>query len=919
MSILKIFKSIDFPSAWLGHLHFAYFLIQEFKPKVFVELGTHGGNSYFAFCQSVKENQTNTLCYAVDHWKGDQHTFEYEGDKIFSKVNDYNLSHYSKFSKLLRMNFDDALNEFEDASVDLLHIDGFHTYEAVKHDFESWLPKLAPGAIVLFHDTQVKERDFGVYKLWQELTKIYPNHIEFTHSYGLGVLQLNDAKCYLDFFKYDFKTKKFFKLNFEYLSQNSSLNLSVEQKDNHIKNLNVEIANIQKINSDKDNHIKNLNVEIIKLQKIYTDKEIELKNIYNSRSWRCAAYLRKIAQIFRISRHFFSKKILLRFYEIVLLEGFKGILNRRKMGLQGILNNLKNKQEKNFNYWDYQKWIKLYDDLNSEDLEIIKKKISQFKNNPKISIIMTTFNSNVFFLREAIESVRKQIYENWELCIADDCSANIEVLNLLNYYKKIDKRINIIFRKKNGHISAASNSALSISKGEWIVLLDHDDVIKVDALYWVVKEINLYPQVKMIYSDEDKLDEYGIRIDPYFKCDFNKHLFYSQNMFCHLGAFKNSLVKECNGFREGFEGSQDYDLTLRCLEKISQNQIRHIPKILYHWRKHANSTSYSILSKPYAVTNGKKALEEHFIRQNINAVIEITDFGYRPRYLMPKKEPFVSLIIPTRNLYPFFKRCFESIISKTSYKNYEIIVVDNGSDDSEILKYFSKISTYSNVKVIKDNRPFNFSQICNSAVKYVKGEYFGLINNDIEVINSDWLSEMMSFIIQPNIAAVGAKLLYPDNKIQHAGVIIGVGGVAGHSHKYYNSNDPGFFSRLNLVQNLSAVTAACLITNLKIFNEVKGFDEENLKVAFNDVDYCLKLINKNYDIIYTPFAQLYHYESATRKKNDTPLKASIHNREVNFMHLKWNESLKYDPYYSPNLTLFMEDFSYAWPPRTEKV
>jgi glycosyltransferase involved in cell wall biosynthesis len=368
----------------------------------------------------------------------------------------------------------------------------------------------------------------------------------------------------------------------------------------------------------------------------------------------------------------------------------------------------------------------------------------------------------------------------------------------------------------------------------------------------------------------------------------------------------------------GFEGCQDYDLILRCLEKVEQSQIRHIPKILYHWRAHKNSTAYSISSKSYAVINSKKAIDEYFRRKNIKAYVDITDFGYRTRYLIPKIEPKISIIILTKNKYSFFKKCFESIINKTLYKNYEFIIIDNGSDEPEILEYLLKISKYRNVKVIKDNREFNFSQLNNSAVKYANSEYLLFLNNDIEVISAEWLTEMVSFIIQPNIAIVGSKLLYPDNKVQHAGVIVGIGGVAGHSHKYYDTNDPGYFSRLNLVQNLSAVTGACLLTKRSVFEEVGGFDE-NLKIAFNDVDYCLKVRKKNYEIIYTPYAELYHHESITRGANNSPLKIEIHNKEVHFMLSKWKNTLEYDPYYSINLTIDNEDFSYAFPPRTKDI
>jgi GT2 family glycosyltransferase len=336
---------------------------------------------------------------------------------------------------------------------------------------------------------------------------------------------------------------------------------------------------------------------------------------------------------------------------------------------------------------------------------------------------------------------------------------------------------------------------------------------------------------------------------------------------------------------------------------------------LYHWRAHKNSTSSTIKAKPYAILAGQKALEEHFLRTGIGARVDINDFGYRVRYDLPKTPPLVSLIIPTRNGFEILKACIDSILNKTSYKNYEILVIDNGSDDQECLNYFNEISNNATIRVISYPGEFNYSAINNFAVSHAKGEIIGLINNDIEVISSEWLNEMVSIAVQPNVGAVGAKLYYSNGTLQHGGVILGLGGVAGHSNKYAAKNDPGYCGRSMLIQSLSAVTAACLVIKKSLFLLVGGLDANNLKVAFNDVDFCLRIRHAGYRNVWTPHAELYHHESITRGAEDSLEKQARFTREVDYMKDRWGSDLLSDPAYNPNLTLDYEDFSFSWPPR----
>jgi glycosyltransferase involved in cell wall biosynthesis len=574
--------------------------------------------------------------------------------------------------------------------------------------------------------------------------------------------------------------------------------------------------------------------------------------------------------------------------------------------------------EKN-NRTDYTEWVRRYDTLSELDIKAIENRIKQLDRLPLISIVMPVYNPPLDMLEEAILSVQSQLYPNWELCIADDASTNVEVHELLKRYVDADSRIKVVFRKENGHISAASNSALALAKGEFVALLDNDDLLPQQALFWVADTIVANPDVGLIYSDEDKIDLSGQRYDPYFKPDWNPDLFLSHNMVSHLGVYRTDLMRNLGGFREGYEGSQDYDLALRCSEQLDPRQIIHIPRVLYHWRAYPGSTALAVGEKNYALLAGERALNDHFSRIKVVAQAELLTLGmYRARYSIPKNPPLVSLIIPTRNGLELIKQCIDSIFAKTTYKNYEIIIVDNNSDDPETLEYFASLSSHDQVRVLRDESPFNFSALNNTAVEQARGEYVGLINNDIEVISPEWLDEMIGLAMQSGVGAVGASLWYPNDTLQHGGVIIGLGGVANHAHKNLPRNRAGYFGRAQMIQTFSAVTAACLVIKKTIYQEVGGLNETNLKVAFNDVDFCLRVREAGYRNVWTPYAELYHHESATRGLDDTSEKQARFIEEVLYMKERWGELLKTDPAYSPNLTLKHEDFSYAWPPRVNE-
>jgi glycosyltransferase involved in cell wall biosynthesis len=567
----------------------------------------------------------------------------------------------------------------------------------------------------------------------------------------------------------------------------------------------------------------------------------------------------------------------------------------------------------------YSNWIDQYDTLTPEDTTKIKEHIKALNRTPLISILMPVYNTNEAFLREALDSVLAQCYPNWECCIADDASTNPRIREILQSYAKKDSRIKVVFRETNGHISGASNSALALAKGEYIGLLDHDDVLREHALYMVVNEINRYPNGKMFYSDEDLTDEFNVRYEPYFKPDWNPDLFCGQNLISHFCVYGADEVRQVGGFREGYEGAQDWDLAMRISEIIPASSIRHIPFILYHWRASTGSTALSSIYKDYAKNAQYLTITSHYERIGRSVEVTFTDNGqWKLRHNIADPKPLTSIIIPTRNQALLLQKCIENLLSKTQYPNYEILIVNNQSDEAETLKYLDQVGENKSITILDYDYPFNYSAINNFAADFANGEVLIFLNNDIEVISPDWLDEMVGHAIRPEIGAVGAMLYYPNDTIQHAGVVMGMKGVAGHIHYGSPRGTIGQRGRACLAQNYSAVTTACMAISKEKFFEVGGFDSEHLPIAYNDIDLCLRLIKAGYRNLWTPHAELYHHESQSRDYENTPEKIARVKYEADYLVNKWPEMIAHDPAYNPNLSLTIPDFSPAFPPRTIK-
>ena len=588
------------------------------------------------------------------------------------------------------------------------------------------------------------------------------------------------------------------------------------------------------------------------------------------------------------------------------IKAKKGFKYMAKNGISHTIQRAK--IEKLRNQASYPNWLARNEVL---DIEAMTQEIATFHYQPKISIAMPVYNVEEKWLRLCIDSILNQVYTNWELCMADDASTDPNVKKILTEYQQLDERIRVVFREQNGHISEATNSALAIATGEFVALLDNDDELAINAFYEVVKVLNENPELDLIYSDEDKIDMDGNRSDPAFKPDWSPDLLLGTNYISHLGVYRRSILEEIGGFRKGYEGSQDYDLVLRFTEKTTKERITHIPKVLYYWRMLPTSTAVDQGSKGYAFEAGLRAVQDALVRRGINGrATHGAANGLYDVYYDIESEKLVSIIIPTKNGYKDVQRCVSSIIEKTTYQNYEIIMADNGSTDPKMHELYAEFEQQLPGRFFVESIdiPFNFSTINNRAAKKAHGEYLLFLNNDTEVITENWLTLMVSFAQQERIGCVGAKLLYPNNTVQHAGVILGLGGVAGHGHYGYPHGDLGYFGRLAINVNYSAVTAACLLMKKADFDAVGGF-EEAFTVAFNDVDLCLKVQALGRDNVWLHEAELYHFESQTRGYDDKGKKKKRFEQEKVMMEEKWGPLIENDPFYNPNLTRDIPNFS----------
>jgi glycosyltransferase involved in cell wall biosynthesis len=1017
-------------STWWAHVLFAQWVVHQAKPRLVVELGTLDGVSLSAFCSAVQFGGLATRCFGVP---GDE--VGHYAAKIYEEFRRFHDERFSRFSTLLRGPSVAALESIADNSVDLLHIDRARTYQAVRHHFDSWLPKLSDRAVVLIHEINERREDFGVWRFWREVRERYAN-FEFVHGHGLGVLAVGPAtaRAVMDLCRLaDADDLASVRDRFATLGERwrrdtefhdlehgarqqlaaSAAQAGEDQAEaerirtgmqEQIDRVRAESAiSIDAIRRDAESRVGRAIAEMRSANRAASAAErraeaaaassaalsARIAAIESSTIWRAAYPLRQlirrvpnasriVRQAIRIvwwtvsfqlprrlrdrmaesdrvravaSSPFFDRDWYLRKYPDIAASGMDPALHYVRYGgaehrspgpnfdanwyattysdvaargLNPLVHYLEHgrAEGRQANQLDtYGQWVNEYDTLDDTDRDAIRAHIAELKWQPLISVVVPVHETPEKYLREMIESVRQQLYPRWELCLADDASTKPHVDRTLREFAAVDTRIKIVRRQTNGNVCAATNSALDLATGEFVALLDHDDLLSERALYEMVVELNAHPDADVLYSDSDKIDDSGRRTVPYFKTDWNPDLMLGHNMVSHLGVYRRSLVESLGRMRPGYEGSQDYDLMLRAAEATPAERIRHVPSMLYHWRREAAIPSFSESSLERCVVAARRAIRSHLERRGTLARVEPAPLApsfNRVVYALPGERPLVSVIVPTRDRADLLARCADGVLTRTDYEPIELIIVDNDSREPETLKLLSRLKQDARVRIIRHGDGFNYAAMNNRAVREARGEVVVLLNNDVNVLSSVWLEEMVSHALRPEVGAVGAKLLYPDGRVQHAGIVLGVGHGAGHLFHLSSGHELGYFSFLVLNRQASAVTAACMAVRRSIYLEAGGLDEVNLPVAFNDVDFCLRLSERGYAVVWTPYAELQHLESATRGPDQEGERAARLDRDAGYLRMRWGSVIDNDPHYNPNCSLVPPRFEPAFPPRRRK-
>lgn len=585
-------------------------------------------------------------------------------------------------------------------------------------------------------------------------------------------------------------------------------------------------------------------------------------------------------------------------------EGLAGVGHR-------IVRKIKGRRSESKEVRLYGRWVARYATLSSSDRKAIRKRIERLNYQPVISVVMPVYNINETWLRRAIKSVQQQLYPHWQLSIADDCSTAPHVRRVLEEFAAGDARIQVVFRDSNGHISVASNSALAFASGEFVALLDHDDELTEHALYMVAEELNAHPEADLIYTDEDKININGQLADPHFKPDWNPDLFLSMNFISHLGVYRRSILERIGGFRTGYEGSQDYDLALRVVEQIPEHHIRHIPHVLYHWRESPGSVGFNIEAKSYAHDNARRALDSHFQRVGSNAKIEPGYFIFhRATYPLTQPLPRVTLIAIAAGDLSSFADSIVSFVQETDYPQFELILACR-TEDGAALAGNERLSQEARIRILVSGRIAETSALFNHAINTAEGNIIGVLGSDIAPLSPGWLTEMASQALRPEIGIVGAKIYDANGLVHHAGVILGAHGVAGLAHQGLRKDDEGYVFRAQVMQNFSAVSGGCLVCRREVFEEAGGFGEMDLPELLRDVDLCLRVREKGYRVLWTPYAELGRTASEFSSASST-------GAPVRYLKARWANALQSDSFYNRNLSVESANFCLAFPPRTGK-
>ena len=915
-------------SAWAELIPVAFTLVEKLRPRIFVELGTHYGDSYCAFCQAIVKAEVDCQAYAVDTWAGDEHAGFY-GEDVLNQLRARHDVPYSAFSSLLRETFDDAATHFAPGTVDLLHIDGLHTYDAVKNDFMTWLPLLSERAVVILHDINVRERGFGVWKLFDELSEQYPT-FRFDHSHGLGIVAVGSEIP--EGLKFLFSLDEVETLRIKEFYASLGLTATNERKladALHIQNAAVEAAKrerelaakdleerehrldsqralTQQLRSelDKVEHALKakekaaalLNEQNSRLAHQVAQKEAELHTVLNTRSWRLAtraqAQVRKARKLKNLARRVLIAKD--------RVGGWKNLYRRVKQAFnQGGLASLRAAA---FNHLSETSPSYVPpEDIITQRLNVVFADIERrftttvetmTRADTTISLLMPVYKVPLRYLSLAIDSVLRQSYDKWQLCIADDCSGSAELTNLLSKYAEKDSRITFVTLEKNSGIAAATNRALELATGTYVALLDNDDILTSDALHWVADAIQENPKVDWLYSDECKVNEEGKVLEIFTKPDWSPSLLLNCMYTGHLSAYRKALVEQVGGFRSEYDFSQDYDLALRVSE--STNEIRHIEKVLYGWRTLESSGAAG--GKPYARDSNIRALQAAGDRRGWKGKATALPFANRFEFDLKDTSELVSIVIPSDNAKNI-SDSIESIQKKTSWSNYEILVVTN----SLIVNQLEGEPSNRAVRFVRYDQPYSFSDKCNKGAEAASGEYIVFFNDDVRVQSIDWVESMVEFLQQPSVGIVGPKLVYESNTIQHAGMVTGVRRLLGTAFHCLPEDTGDHYNFAQSVREVSLICGACLGIRKDVFDEIGGFDEKNAPINHSDVDLCFKVRELGYSCVYTPHSTLTHIGHMSLATVDAKEKVSAPKKKDKadiFILKRFAPLLARDPYYT---------------------
>lgn len=749
----------------------------------------------------------------------------------------------------------------------------------------------------------------------------------------------------------------------------SDLYALLEQRNSCLAERMARVQELERLVLSKDKELealtKQLRVRVEEereLRRRYDKRQAQLSSVYSSRSWRITRPLRTLSRVCRL-RWFvhntrrtlklmgwlatgqlgragtallpYCRRFLPSYVKKLVPAPVRRMVRRQDLtmltGARPATSTVQQEARRPCAARDekYLRWIEQNDTLSDHDRTLIRGHIAALQERPKISVLMPVHSVEPQQLQEGIDSVLSQLYGEWELCLAFSTSVGRKVRSTLEHHAHHDGRVKLrsvrtreacrLFRRPRGSLTKCANTSLDLASGDWIVLMDPHDVIAEHAFYLVAEAINRDPEARIIYSDEDKINASGQRFDPYFKPNWDYDLFLGQNMLGRVAAYRADLAHAVGGFRKPFEHVYDWDFALRVLEATPSESILHVPFVLYHRRESANAHLQS--SKKRACNAAQRAVNEHFERtgQAATAAAIRGSTGLRIKWALPFEPPLVSVIIPTKDQCSLLQACVDGLLNRTDYTPLEIVIVDNGSSEQDALAFLAGLHERTNVKVVEDPGPFNFSRLVNRGAAASSGEVLVFLNNDVDVITPVWLSEMVSHALRPEVGAVGAKLYYVDDTLQHGGVILGLGGVAGHVHKGLPRESPGYFSRLNLVHGLSCVTGACLATRRNVFSAVGGFDEQELTDSYNDVDFCIRVKQAGYRIILPPQAELYHLESVSRgHPRASAATTARFEAEQRCMRQRWGSLLTNDPHYNPNLSLRYPSHELADKPRARK-